>query len=150
MKSIFEETQRQELIDRIKTLDAGDAAQWGKMNVFQMIRHCSLWDEWVLGQKNPRYKQEFIGYLFGKIALRRMIKDDGPFDKNVPTSSFLVIKEKDGDLTQLKTNWVRLIEGYAGYSNPGFIHDFFGKMTLEQIGVLAYKHTDHHLRQFGK
>jgi hypothetical protein len=41
------------------------------------------------------------------------------------------------------------VEAYANYSNPGFVHDFFGKMTDEQIGIFAYKHADHHLRQFG-
>lgn len=29
-----------------------------------------------------------------------------------------------------------------------FMHPFFGKITREQIGYLAYKHDDHHLRQF--
>ena len=47
-----------------------------------------------------------------------------------------------------KRNGLLLIEEYEHYSNPDFIHDFFGKMTKEQIGLLAYKHTDHHLRQF--
>ena len=26
----------------------------------------------------------------------------------------------------------------------------FGKMDQEQVGVMAYKHTDHHIRQFGR
>jgi hypothetical protein len=42
-----------------------------------------------------------------------------------------------------------LVDGYEHYSNPDFIHDFFGRMTREQVGQLAYKHTDHHLRPFG-
>ncbi len=29
------------------------------------------------------------------------------------------------------------------------IHSFFGKLTGDQYGKLAYKHTDHHLQQFG-
>ena len=58
------------------------------------------------------------------------------------------MKELNGDIESEKKKWISLIEGYENYSNPGFIHDFFGKMTKEQIGILAYKHTDHHLRQF--
>jgi len=30
------------------------------------------------------------------------------------------------------------------------MHPFFGKMTKEQVGYLAYKHTDHHLWQFNR
>jgi len=44
---------------------------------------------------------------------------------------------------------VQQVADYAHFSNTGFIHDFFGKMTREEIGILAYKHLDHHLRQFG-
>jgi hypothetical protein len=29
------------------------------------------------------------------------------------------------------------------------LHPIFGRMSLRAYGVLAYKHTDHHLRQFG-
>lgn len=77
-----------------------------------------------------------------------MIKDDKPIDKGVPTSTQFKIKETSGDIAALKQEWIELIQSYEYYSNPGFIHDFFGKMTQEQIGLLAYKHTDHHLRQF--
>lgn len=28
-------------------------------------------------------------------------------------------------------------------------HPFFGKMSARQWGMIAYKHVDHHLRQFG-
>jgi len=52
-----------------------------------------------------------------------------------------------GSLQQKKT-WIQLISAYEHFSNPGFIHDFFGTMTTEQIGIFAYKHADHHLRQF--
>ena len=148
MKSIFDKEIRDELIRRIHLLDESRTAEWGKMNVYQMLKHCSMWEEWIIGKNKPNYKQEFIGLIFGKIALKRMIKDDRPLDKNVPTSSFLKIKEKTGDIESEKRRWIALLEDYEYYSNPDFIHDFFGKMTKDQIGVLAYKHTDHHLRQF--
>lgn len=48
-----------------------------------------------------------------------------------------------------KEEWRELTKAYGAYNNPKFVHDFFGRMTLEQIGILVYKHCDHHLRQFG-
>jgi hypothetical protein len=148
MRTIFETAARDELVLRIALLNEESRPVWGKMNVYQMIKHCSLWDEWILGKYDPVYKQAFIGKIFGKLALRRMTKDDNPLDKNVPTSNWLKIKETDGDLLAERNKWTGLINEYANYSNPEFIHDFFGKMSLEEIGILAYKHTDHHLRQF--
>lgn len=105
-------------------------------------------DGWMLGKDDPKYKQTFIGRIFGKMALKDLIKDECPMRQNVPTLAELKVTEKNGDTTLEKNKWIALIEDYANYSNPNFIHSFFGKMTKEQIGYLAYKHTDHHLRQF--
>lgn len=61
MKTIFDDSTRDKLIDRINSLDENSTAQWGKMNVYQMTKHCSIWDEWMLGKNNPAYKQGFLG-----------------------------------------------------------------------------------------
>ena len=149
MKTVFDAVVREELIRRIRNLNEKSAARWGKMNVFQMIRHCTVWDEWTQGKSNPDYKQGFFGKIFGKQALWKNTQDNRPIGKGMPAGKGFVVKERDGDTEQQKTIWVKLIEGYADYSNPQFVHDFFGKMTREQIGIFAYKHADHHLRQFG-
>jgi hypothetical protein len=101
------------------------------------------------GIKNTCSKRSlFLGKIFGKMALKRMVLSDKPFDQGVPTSGQFKIKETSGDIAEKKKEWIQLIESYEHYSNPVFIHDFFGKMTPEEIGFMAYKHTDHHLRQF--
>lgn len=82
------------------------------------------------------------------MALKGFIKDETPFKRNVPTVPEFKIKEQSGDVELQKKKWVNLIDEYAQFSNFNFIHPFFGKMNKEQIGYLAYKHTDHHLRQF--
>ncbi|MDR7130817.1 hypothetical protein J2X69_003176 [Algoriphagus sp. 4150] len=149
MKTVFEKVTRDELIQRIHSLKNDNTAHWGKMNVYQMTKHCTIWDEWVLGKNSPVYKQEFLGKIFGKMALKSNTKDDRPLPKNMPGGSAFSVKEKEGDLTSQKGLWAKLIAEYGQFSNDGFIHDFFGKMTKEQIGIFAYKHADHHLRQFG-
>jgi len=148
MKSIFDESNRAALIKRIKTVNERSSSQWGKMNVYQMLKHCTIWEEWIQGRNKTTYKQELLGFIFGKWALNSMIKDEKPFKRNVPTSASFKVKELHGDIEFEKRKWISLIEGYENFSNPGFVHDFFGKMTKEQIGILTYKHSDHHLRQF--
>lgn len=149
MKTIFDSQVREELISRINSLNKDIKSQWGKMNVFQMVKHNTYWNGWILGEESHTYKQVFMGKIFGKLALRKMIKDEKPLDKNIPTSTQFKIKEQSGDLEAEKLKWISLIKAYEQYENPDFIHDFFGTMTKEQIGILAYKHSDHHLRQFG-
>lgn len=144
MKSIFEKTDRDEIIIRINSLNENSTAQWGKMNVAQMMKHCSQWDEMALGKK--KYKQSFLGRLFGKMALKNMLKDE-PIKKNLPTVPPFIIKEH-GDVAEEKNKWISLLQEYAHFSNDGFIHPFFGSMTKEQTGYVAYKHIDHHLQQF--
>jgi hypothetical protein len=149
MKTIFDQVTRAELIARIHTLDESRRAQWGRMNVYQMLRHCTLWDAWIQGKPPRTYKQGLVGRLFGRMALRGLTRDDRPLSRNVPTTKEFKVRETDGDLAAERRRWAALLDDYEHFTNPGFIHDFFGTMTREQIGQLAYKHTDHHLRQFG-
>lgn len=144
MKTIFERETYDEVLSRVNSLSANSPALWGKMTVSQMLRHCSQWDEMALGKR--KYKQSFIGKLFGKMALKDMMKDE-PIKKNLPTVPSFKIKG-DVDFAEEKQKWIKLIEEYHHFSNDGFMHPFFGLLTKEQTGYLAYKHIDHHLRQF--
>ncbi|MES2617304.1 MAG: DUF1569 domain-containing protein [Bacteroidota bacterium] len=149
MKTIFDKATRDELIARINSLDENSTPLWGKMNVYQMAKHCTIWDEWVLGKYHQIYEQDLLGKLFGKMALKSNTKDDRPIGKKMPAGKNFIVTEKTGDINIQKVIWANLTADYANFSNDNFIHDFFGKMTKEQIGIFAYKHADHHLRQFG-
>jgi hypothetical protein len=116
----------------------------GKMNVSQMIKHCTQWDEMALGKRI--YKQSFIGKLFGKMALKDMMKDE-PIKRNLPTVPSFKIKE-NGNVEEEKSKLINSINEYASFSNENFIHPFFGRMTKENTGIMIYKHVDHHLKQF--
>jgi len=146
MKTIFDKSTRDELISRINKLDESSPIQWGKMNVYQMLKHCTLWEEMSHGRK--KYKRAFIGRLFGKVALKKLLKNEDPMSRNAPTIPELRVTGT-GDVAAEKMKWVALLEEYEYFSNTDFVHPFFGKITKEQTGYLSYKHTDHHLRQFG-
>ena len=146
MKSIFDKTTRDELIGRINNLNENSTAQWGKMNISQMIKHCILCEEMYLGKKN--YKRAFMGRLFGRMALKNLLKNEKPLQRNAPTSADFKIKGTDGNVSSEKRKWIALVEEYEHFSNDDFVHWFFGRMTKEQVGHFAYKHSDHHLRQF--
>jgi len=145
MKTILDKNTRYEVIARINSLNESSVAQWGKMNVYQMLKHCAMWEEMLLGK--IQHKQSFIGKIFGKIALKDMMKDE-PVKRGLPTvPSFKMTG--NGDVEAAKADWITLLNEHDGHENQGFMHPFFGQITAEQAGIMAYKHTDHHLRQFG-
>lgn len=144
MKNLFDSTTRAELIARIHQLDEHSTAQWGKMTVYQMLKHCAKWEDMLLGK--TIYKQSFFGKLVGKFALKDMMKDE-PAKHNLPTvPSFKM--SGSGDVAAAKKEWLDFLEEHTGRTPTGFVHPFFGKLTAEQAGRMAYKHIDHHLRQF--
>jgi len=146
MKSILDQPVRAELIHRINQLDENSTPKWGEMNVYQMLKHCVLCEELYLGK--IKKKRVIMGYLFGKSALKDILREDKAFPRNAPTSAIFKVQEKVGDVTAEKQNWIALIKEYENYSNE-FVHWFFGKMTKDEVGRFGYKHNDHHLRQFG-
>ncbi len=146
MKTIFDPHHRQALIDRIQQVSAQDKALWGKMDAYQMLKHCTLSEELFLGKKN--YSRLFIGRLFGKMALSGILKNADPMKKNQPTHPEFKIKGS-GNAAMEKEKWMTLLQEYQHYPDKKLIHPFFGEMTKEQIGQYVAKHTDHHLRQFG-
>ena len=149
MNNIFDPHAIREFQARIQHLDPESEAQWGKMNLYQMLKHCTENEKMLLREKS--FRRLFIGRLFGKMALKSKLKDDAPISKNEPTHPDLKIKGQ-GNVEAEKELWVSLLDHYLtkkadDYTH--FIHPFFGKMNQEQVGQFAYKHIDHHLRQFG-
>jgi hypothetical protein len=147
MKSIFDPSTKEELVKRINGLSSNNTAKWGKMDVFQMLRHCTLCEEMMLGK--IKIKRVLIGRLIGKMILKKVLKDEKPFGANSPTAPILKTTDTTGDMEVQRKEWLNQIEQYAKFNNTDFVHPFFGPMTKEQIGFFAYKHADHHLRQFG-
>jgi hypothetical protein len=82
------------------------------------------------------------------MALKDMMKDE-PMKRNLPTVPSFKVKQRI-DIAEEKIKWIKLLDEYEHYSINGFVHPFFGMMTKEQTGWLAYKHIDHHLRQFNR
>ncbi|OJJ19093.1 hypothetical protein BKI52_19960 [marine bacterium AO1-C] len=149
MKTVYNTTTIQELTQRVDKIQDSSKAQWGKMNAYQMLIHCVKNEEMLLGKR--AYKRNFIGKIFGKMTLKSILKDNTPLKKNQPTHPDLIITGQ-GSIEQPKQQWIALIKEYGQLSANQMnelIHPFFGKMTHEKLGKYAYKHIDHHLRQFG-
>ena len=147
MKSLFNQTDSNEIIDRIKNLHPNSKAEWGKMSVSQMMAH--LQQPIKVSQGDLKLKRGLIGFLFGAIAKKKLLGAQD-FQKNLPTDPHFIIKDEP-DFEHTKDQLIVLVQrftksGAAGLSKDP--HPFFGKLTTEEWDLLNWKHLDHHLRQF--
>ncbi|WP_411031117.1 DUF1569 domain-containing protein [Spongiimicrobium sp. 3-5] len=148
MKSIFEKTCYQEVLERIDMLTENSQANWGKMGVAQMCCHCKYPLELALGKKSLKKPNPIMKLLMK--GFKASMYNDKIWKPNLPTpAQFKVETEKDfnEEITQLRM----LINSFHDLRerkswDP---HPAFGNFTHEQWGQMQYKHLDHHLRQFG-
>jgi uncharacterized protein DUF1569 len=148
MKNLFQTDAVDEVIGRIDKLQPTTQHLWGKMEVAQMMAHCSLTLDTASGRLIlPRL---FIGRILGPFV-RPMFTNDKPFSKNSPTDKHFVIADKRDfaqEKEQLETRVRQFHEGGEAKCTR-HPHSFFGAITPQEWATGMYKHLDHHLRQFG-
>lgn len=148
MRSIFNLDDKNDIINRLDQLHPDSKPMWGKMSVSQMLAHCIVPTKISTGDVSG--KRNIFGILFGKMAKKRMVSE-APFKKNLPTDPSFVVKHNP-DFYESQEALKTLIEKLYNTDKNELLqrkHPFFGKLTLDEWGLLNYKHFDHHLRQFG-
>jgi len=148
MKSIYEPATLQEFTKRIDTLTPASQHQWGKMDVSQMLAHCSNALEVTVGDRSP--KSTLMGKLLGRLV-KGVITNPKPFKPNLPTDpSFVIADSRDfNHEKQRMINLLSRISKGGPQAMQNRKHPFFGPLTPEEWSTSTYKHMDHHLRQFG-
>ncbi|HEY0065903.1 MAG TPA: DUF1569 domain-containing protein [Flavisolibacter sp.] len=147
MGNLFEPAAAEEIISRLQSLQPDARPRWGKMNAAQMMAHCHAPFETYFSEK--KMKQALIGMLFGRMARKKLFSNK-PLPRNLPTSKEFIIPDQK-DFASERERLVEMINRFSteGYTVPAQVHPFFGKMSAQEWALLAYKHMDHHLQQFG-
>jgi hypothetical protein len=149
MKSIFEEETFKEIMLRIDSLSPENQAKWGKMDVTQMLKHCQKPISLAFGEENVERPN-----LLMRVLIRFMkptLYNDKPWKHGLPTAKEFVIKNTNNfndEKSKLK-DYVERIHESESYFEPSKKHPIFGEMKSWMWGQSAYKHLDHHLKQFG-
>lgn len=148
MKNIFNQKDTVEILNRIDKLSPNSRPQWGKMDVAQMLAHCSAFQDIAMGNTSP--PRGWLGVLIGTFV-KPIFFNDKPPARNMSTiPTILIVEEKE-----FETEKEKLKQKILKFQNNGpekctsHPHSFFGKLTPEQWGKGVYKHLDHHLNQFG-
>lgn len=148
MKNLFESETVDEVLGRIDLLQPATQRQWGKMDVAQMMAHCSAALDMAAGRINPR--RMLIGRLLGPLV-KPIYTNEKPFSKNNPTDKKLLVADQRDfarEQERLKVCVRRFHEG-GEEKCTRHPHPFFGPLSSQDWSRGMYKHLDHHLRQFG-
>lgn len=149
MKTIRKETDKANLIERIEKLKGDETAIWGKMSVNQMMSHVvqagRLPFEASLPDRSTFASRKIIKPLV--LYVLTMPKEVKTSPEMNQQENGRRPQEFDVDRKLVVDSINKLAE--LTLDHECFYHPFFGKMTAKQWGILAHKHVDHHLRQFG-
>ncbi|MFT3743649.1 MAG: DUF1569 domain-containing protein [Pyrinomonadaceae bacterium] len=149
MKTIRNETDRSSLIERLSKLKGDEKPVWGRMSIEQMMSHlvqaCDLPFESSVPDRSTVMSRTFVKPLvLYVLPIPKEVKVSAEMDQQAdgrPPLGF----ETDRDLV------IAGIDRLANLSvdHKCLAHPFFGKMSAKEWAVIGYKHTDHHLNQFG-
>jgi hypothetical protein len=112
-----------------------------------MLSHLRLSALMALGELPVAGKNKRVFQVF---PLKHLILHVVPFPKGAPTAPELLAHDTE-PVEAIRSELLSLMEriGTGPREGDGPVHPLFGRLSFREWGVATYKHTDHHLRQFG-
>jgi hypothetical protein len=146
MPSLNDSSVRRELVRRARLLEPDTIALWGRMTCPQMLAHANDMLRMCVGDITTEFqKLPFRFPVVKHLAIYWL-----PWGKGIPSAPEL-FRTTDLDWNEEQRVLPELLERVARRDPavPLPLHPFFGKISPRAWAVLGYRHTDHHLRQFG-
>lgn len=149
MKYFFtDQTSIEKMIQRAACLKSSSRPLWGQMNATEMLLHCNLCNQQILQGDIDNTPSGFKKRLLKLLALYvvpHFPKHMKSAERNI-TKNKITVAAFDQELQR----FTFLIKQFSnGTGSAGLHHPAFGKLNDKEWKIAAWKHTDHHLRQFG-
>ena len=151
MKTVADAVVLRALVARLEAVGPGSERHWGSLTAHEMLCHLGDATAMVLGTR-PRKKAP-------PLRTRHLVKWAGLWSPIRWPHGWAANPEHDPRAagtkpTDFEADRARAIDGLQGVASATGdeltpLHGFFGTMTALDWKRWAYKHTDHHLRQFG-
>lgn len=147
MKNILNEKDYSEIQERIQKLSAANIRRWGKMDMQQMLVHCTVQLKLAIGEipsntQGPSFMRSGLGkwILFSNMPWPKGATT--PAEMNAQLAQFSLV-----DIEAEKKELLHYLEK-AKEKEQLQPHPFFGNLNRKEWVRLIYKHLDHHLKQF--
>lgn len=150
MSTLWNPADRAALISRVNKLNASSVSRWGKMTIAEVTTHM------VEGFKialNEKAVEVIPGKRPSGFVLWLIIFSPLPWPKGklITAKEYLADSSEIQQLDAYKKSLIACLQRFS--QTPESMqfgkHAFFNELTPEQWGALMYRHTDHHLKQFG-
>jgi hypothetical protein len=153
LKNVFDRSVTDELIARIQRLTPTTRPQWGKMDVAQMLAHCSrpydsIFDPaYLVAHPKPNAVVRFLLKTF----LKQIVVGEKAYARNSRTASeFIVADKRNLDTERAKLiGYLNKVQSLGSGHFAGKESHAMGPLSSAEWSNLFYKHLDHHLTQFG-
>ncbi|MEL6615869.1 MAG: DUF1569 domain-containing protein [Bacteroidota bacterium] len=153
MRNFFDPDTAQALADRLDRLTPETRPEWGSMSVGQMLAHCSKPFESVY---DPAYARQYpkprwpMTWVM-RFLVKPVVVSQTPYRKNGQTApSFRITGEREFEVERDRLKaFIGRASGEGAEAFEGRESHSFGALTAQEWSRLFYKHTDHHLTQFG-
>lgn len=150
MKNLANPKNAAEITTRILSLMPSDVAQWGIMNVNQMVCHVREAYLYALADTPVKFGK---GPLPPRVLKFAALKVPARWPQSTPTLRRLKIGAPGMICTTFEQDRETLLaafDSFCALTNHTRPHPFLGSMRQADWMRWGYLHADHHLRQFNR
>jgi len=138
-------------VARLSAITEHSPRQWGRMTAHQMF--CHLADAFLVVRGDRPVAKRADNWFSRTVVKFIALNTPMPWPKGVPTMEECDSEKKGTPpevFAQDRAKAIELLREFAVPSARPMSHPLFGPMTHDEWMVWAYRHTDHHARQFGQ
>jgi hypothetical protein len=148
MSTFADSAARSAVRQRVASLTPEAKRQWGKMTPHQMICHLADGFRLASGERPPERVDNFLSR-----SVVRFVALHTPLTwphgvKTVPEADQQAGGTKPVGWDKDHAELLSMLDAFV--AQDGLRHPIFGKLTAAEWNIWAFRHMDHHLRQFGK
>jgi len=145
--TLLHSASRAHLVRRAARLTAETPPRWGRMTCPQMLAHVNDALRMAIGELPTARRPGPLRYF----PLKQLFAYWLPIPRGVPTSPELLARIDRAQFAAEAAELPAMLERFASRPADAAMpeHPAFGSLGRSGWGLLAYRHVDHHLRQFG-
>jgi hypothetical protein len=148
-KNLLNKEAIESLVQRVQRLSPRTPPRWGSMTATEMLLHCNKVHEHLLSPAESSGRgTSAMQYLLRWVVLYVMPRY--PKGANTPKQLRTKGAIPDAAFEEQKKIFIELLRRFQQHqASIQHHHPYFGNLSTRQWGRASWKHTDHHLRQFG-
>jgi hypothetical protein len=147
MKTLWNAHDRESLLARVEWLRPEDPARWGRFTALKMLAHVNDALRMSSGTLPTSLKKTPLRFpVFKQIAVYF-----APWPKGVPTVPELLSRGESAAWEAERAAFPDAVAGFVERPKNAALplHPAFWRLSRRAWGRLAWRHIDHHFRQFG-